>query len=289
MRSLLLPAILLLTAQAASAQQSVLDPGAPWQNTEMTRASGMGGAHTAIATGNDALIDNPAGLSQARRYHLQIDGALDNAFPAQALIISVVDSSSVPNIGSGILFERLASGQPGGRGEGWLAAVGYSYPTGSFYFGGTTKYVRARGPNGDFTHQFMEDVGLLSKRGNFSYGLAVRNISLSPALLFPLTSAVGLAWGNDADYHLAFDYKTDLSSFSNLKHTVNGGFELLLGDSFPLRVGLSWDLTHHLTMASFGVGILTQAGGVQFAYRRRIHGELGADQVLEAGVTLYLE
>jgi|GEM_PF-1252294 len=288
MRLLLLASTLLL-AQAALAQQSVLDPGAPWQNTDMTRASAMGGAHVAIATGNDALIDNAAGLAQAQRYHFQVDGALDSAFPAQALILSVVDSTSVPYIGSGLLFERLASGQPDGRGEGWLAGVGYSYPSGGFSIGGMTKYVRARGPGGDFTHQFMEDFGLLARRGDFSYGLAVHNLSLSPVPLFPLNSSAGIAWGNDADYHLAFDYKADFSDFSKLKHTVNGGFELLIGQSFPIRLGASWDISHHLTMATFGAGILTQGGGLQFAYRKRIHGQLGADQVLEAGVTIYLE
>lgn len=292
MRSLCLTVLscLLFCAPAALAQNSVLDPGAPWQGTvDMTRASGMGGAHSAIATGNDALIDNPAGIGQGRRYHFQLDGALISKFPSQNLIFSVVDSTSIPNVGSGILFERLASGQPGGRGEGWLAGVGYSYPVGSFYFGGMSKYVRAHGPNDDFTHQFMEDIGLLSKRGDLSYSLVVRNLSLSAVPLFPLTGTVGFAYGSDADWHLAADYKSDLSDFSNIKHTLNGGFEVLLGESFPIRFGTSWDISHHLTSLTFGGGILTQSGGIQFVYRKRVHGESGIETMLEAGITLYLE
>ena len=51
----------------------------------------MGGAHIAIATGNDALTVNPAGIPQQRRYHLELDGVMDPHFPAQALMVSVGD------------------------------------------------------------------------------------------------------------------------------------------------------------------------------------------------------
>ena len=34
----------------------------------------MGGAHAAIASGNDALSVNPAGLALGRKYHLEVDG-----------------------------------------------------------------------------------------------------------------------------------------------------------------------------------------------------------------------
>ena len=38
----------------------------------------MGGAHAAIVTANDALAVNPAGLSQSRRYHFELDGIYDS-------------------------------------------------------------------------------------------------------------------------------------------------------------------------------------------------------------------
>ena len=51
---------LLLVTGAALADNRVQDPGSPWPaNVDMPRATSMGGAHAAIATGNDALTVNP--------------------------------------------------------------------------------------------------------------------------------------------------------------------------------------------------------------------------------------
>ncbi|HZX66000.1 MAG TPA: hypothetical protein VFE76_11425, partial [Myxococcales bacterium] len=72
------PLVLLACAFAARAQHKATDPGAPWpQNVDLARATAMGGANGAIATGNEALTTNPAGLAQTRRYHLEIDGVSD--------------------------------------------------------------------------------------------------------------------------------------------------------------------------------------------------------------------
>src|SRR5437868_6339847 len=102
--------VLSLCAGVALADNGVQDPGAPWPtNVYLPRATAMGGAHAAIATGNDALTVNPAGLSQTRRYHFELDGLYDSRYPAQAVIASLVDSASGP-VGSGLLFSRWASG-----------------------------------------------------------------------------------------------------------------------------------------------------------------------------------
>src|SRR5436190_8297769 len=95
--------LLLCAAAPAWADNRVQDPGSPWPTTVDTpRATAMGGAHAAIATGNDALAVNPAGLAQVRRYHLEVDGLYDSRFPAQAILVSLVDSASAP-IASGLL------------------------------------------------------------------------------------------------------------------------------------------------------------------------------------------
>ena len=89
--------LLLLSAGTAMADNRVQDPGSPWPTTVDTpRATAMGGAHAAIATGNDALVVNPAGLAQVRRYHFELDGMYDSRFPAQAVLASLVDSASAP-------------------------------------------------------------------------------------------------------------------------------------------------------------------------------------------------
>src|SRR5947209_18532871 len=128
-----IPLVVLACAFAARAQNKATDPGAPWPvSVDLPRATSMGGAHAAIATSNDALTVNPAGLAQLRRYHLEVDGLTDPRFPAQALMVSIVDSMSSP-VATGLLFSRWGSGQPGGRGEGWYGGLAYSYGIGSTY------------------------------------------------------------------------------------------------------------------------------------------------------------
>jgi hypothetical protein len=279
---------LLAVAAAARADNSVKDPGAPWPvSVDLPRATAMGGAHMAIATGNDALTVNPAGISQQRRYHLELDGVLDPHFPAQALMVSVVDTVSSP-VGTGLLFSRWGSGQPGGRGEGWYGAIAYSTVVGGSYFiGGETKYYRFATPDG-LVRQFAQDVGFLVKKGSFAYGAVVQNLSTTAVPAFPVTTGVGIAWGNDRDWHLAFDYKADLSDTSNVKHRGAGGLEILVGDALALRGGATWDATHDLWWLSGGIGLLTEKGGGQIVFRRRLNGE-GFDQFFMAGITLYLE
>ena len=279
---------LLVVASAARAQNSAKDPGAPWPVwVDLPRATAMGGAHAAIVTGNDALTNNPAGIPQQHRYHFEVDGLLDPHFPAQGLIVSVADTTS-STVGTGFLFSRWGSGQEDGRGEGWYGAFAYAYPIqGKYFIGGETKYYHFATPDG-LVRQFAQDVGILVRSGSVSYAAVVQNVSTSNVPAFPLTTTAAVAWGTDTSWHLAFDYKADLSDTHNVKHRGSGGLELLVGQSIALRGGATWDATNDLWWVSAGIGLLTDKGGAQFVVRRRVNGN-GFDQFFEGGITLYLE
>ena len=263
------------------------DPSAFWPGTvDLTRSAGMGGAHSAIATGNDALLVNPAGLSQSKRYHFEVDGGFDSRSNARVYSVSLVDSASIA-AGSGLLFQNWSSGsEPDGRATGWLGGIGYSYFTGNFFFGGTTKYLHFNGSYGEI-RSFMQDVGMLVRLGDFSVSAVIQNLSTSTVPLFPVNSTIGIAWGSDLDWHLAFDYKTDLSDTDHLKHRLNSGLEILLDRSWVIRGGYSWDITSSLGAWSVGTSIVTDKLGVHVAWRRRLQGPL--DQFFEVGLTVYLE
>ena len=283
-----IPLALLACAFAARAQNKATDPGAPWPvSVDLPRATSMGGAHAAIATSSDALTVNPAGLAQTRRYHLEVDGLTDPRFPAQALMVSIIDTMSSP-VGTGLLFSRWGSGQPGGRGEGWYAGLAYSYGIGSTWLGGMTKYYRFATPDGE-AHRFAQDFGILSKRGNFSYALVVQNLSTRSIPAFPILATAAIALGTDTDWHLSFDYKADLSDTKNVKSKIAGGGELLIEQVFALRAGGTFDATRELWWISAGIGLLTEKGGVQIVWRRRVAGLPGFDQFFEGGITLFLE
>ena len=277
----------LLAGGAAFADNLVTDPGAPWPTSVgMARSAAMGGAHAAIATSNDALVVNPAGLSQMRRYHFELDGMYDSRFPSQGLYASIVDTASSP-VGTGLLFTRWASGQPAGRGEGWGLGFSYSYAASAgFFVGGQTKFLRYHTPDG-LIAKWAQDVGILSRRGNFSWAAVVQNITTEKLRLFPHTATAAMAWGSDADWHLAFDYRVDFSDTNNLKHKAALGLEVLADESIALRGGATWDATARQWFASAGIGFLTEKGGLQLVWRRRVEGPY--DQFFEAGVTLYLE
>ena len=280
-------AALLACATGARADNLVTDPGAPFYgNVEMPRAAAMGGAHAAIATANDALVVNPAGIATGHKYHFEIDGLYDARFPAQAVTLSIVDTASSP-VGSGLLFSRWASGSPAGRAEGWLGGLAYAGAVGQdLYYGGQTKYIRFHGPDGLSSH-WAQDVGILSRKGGFSWAAVVQNIALEKIPLFPLTGTVAVALGSDSDWHLAFDYKADLSDLKGIKHRAAFGGELLLEQSIALRAGGTFDATARLWWASAGVAFLTEKGGLQVAWRRRLTGPF--DQLFEAGLTVYLQ
>jgi hypothetical protein len=277
-------------ALAARADNSAADRGAPWPVTvDMPRSTAMGGANSAIATGNDALAVNPAGAAASRRYHFEVDGVYDSSFPAQGVMVSIVDSATTP-VASGMLFSRWGSGRGDGRGEGWLLGFTYAHAVGqNLFFGGQTKFTHFHSPpDGGLTARWAQDIGFLSRGGGgFSWAAVLQNISLEKIPLFPLTATAGLAWGSDTDWHLAFDYKADLSDTKDIKHRAALGAELLLEQSIALRGGATWDPAASMWWISAGVGLLTDKAGLQLVWRRRVSG--GYDQLFEAGVTLFLE
>ena len=278
---------LVLCAGAALADNGVQDPGAPWPSSvDLPRSTSMGGAHSAIATGNDALAVNPAGLAQTRRYHFELDGLYDSRYPAQAVLVSLVDAAS-SSVASGLLFSRWASGQPSGRGEGWSLGLGYSGQVSpGLFIGGETKYLRFYTPGG-FVQKFAQDIGLLVRKGNVAWAAVLQNISTEQIPLFPLTATAGVALGTDTTWHLSFDYKADLSDTSNVKNKLALGGEVLLGDSIALRGGGTWDTSAKQWWISAGVGLLSEKGGLQLVWRRRVEGPY--DQFFEGGLTIYLE
>lgn len=277
----------LLAAAPARADGTVKDPGAPflYSTVTMPRSTGMAGAHAAVATSNDAIFVNPAGLAQGRRYHFELDGALDAQYPASGFVATIVDANSL-SVASGLVYARFSTGRLSGRGAGFLLGAAYAYDLGGFYFGGVTKYLHFDGPDGQ-SYKFAQDVGLLLKRGNFSWAASAQNLALSNVPLFPPTTTFGVAFGNDADYHLAVDYKLDLEDTSHAKQKLAVGYELLLEQFIAPRVGFAHDFTRNLSWFSAGFGILTEKGGLQFAWQRRTQG--GFEQIYELGLTLYLE
>ncbi len=289
------PAALIALALALASQRAFAGgadtAGAPWlTQIDLTRATGMAGAMMSFASGNDALTCNPAGLAQNRAYHFQLDGMDDVKFPAEGVIVSVADSTTAAGVGSGMIFERWGAGQLGSRGEGWLGGLSYAYATGALLMGGTTHLIHFQGPGGETIHDFAEDLGVMGRAGSFQFGAVLQNINFTftPMPLFPLTGGLGISYGSDTDWHLAADYKVDLSDTSNLKNLFAFGGEYLFDKTFVLRSGYRLDSTNHIGWLTFGASVVTEKFAFGVALRRRVRGG-NMEQALEANITVYLE
>src|SRR5437588_626303 len=95
-------------------------------------------------------------------------------------------------IATGVMWSRWASGQPSGRGEGWSVGFGYSGAVGqNLFLGGETKFLRYHTPDG-LVQKWAQDVGLLARRGNFSWAAVLQNVSIDKIPLFPLTATAAM-------------------------------------------------------------------------------------------------
>jgi len=72
-----------------------------------------------------------------------------------------------------------------------------------------------------------------------------------------------------------------------VKNRLAGGLELLVGDALALRGGVTWDTSAQQWWLSAGAGLLTEKGGLQVVWRRRIEGPY--DQFFQAGITVFLQ
>lgn len=143
----------------AMAQSRVGTTAAPFLTLGTgARGAALGHAYTSIATGPDALFWNPGGA--ARSYRGKHRGGLFFTnhqwvagidYNAAALTVPVTRTGvlglSIASVDYGDMDVRTVS-QPEGTGETFSAgdlSIGLSYAmplTPSFYFGGTTKYIR---------------------------------------------------------------------------------------------------------------------------------------------------
>ena len=123
----LLSALLCGMAVTAAATNAQAQEFHRW--AESARGLGMGGALTAVATGSDAMLYNPAGLIQQQFWKVELSGSTDksdsdpdgffstfNGFPGTA---EEVDAFLVESEESRYLREQLFASFHNGRGLGF--------------------------------------------------------------------------------------------------------------------------------------------------------------------------
>ncbi len=270
-----------------------------------TRSVAMGGAFRAVATSNDALVLNPAGLAASQHY--EVDGFFGYAFGAPATYwnASIVDATTIP-LAVGVDYTHLASGTSPDRFGGNNLRVGLAYPISDQLFVGITgnwldfdptaasgsvpssgPYASAVTGAGYRANSITGDVGLIYKPTDIVSIAAVgyNLVNVNNDFLAPLEGALAVAVGTDTTFRVAGDVVANFSQPSLVLDYHLGG-EYLIAQLVAVRAGYMFDGIEKAHFGSVGVSVLVPGFAIDVSFLQQI--PQWNDNAIIAGVKLFL-
>ena len=270
-----------------------------------TRARSLGGAYRAIATGNDAIYFNPAGLPQLPRYSPEAHYLTDFSLGQQDINISLVDSKS-PFVSAGLGYAFSGwdlNNEQISRSHTATLALAMPLVPGIVNVGTGLKYVNLldaiiRNPY----NILSADLGmLLTIPGGLN--LAAVGYNLVPVLSdrMPVSVGLGLAWnlgplsalfgssgtvagampnpagvlqpqatnsGPLRDLGLSLDYHYPAQRTD--QGVLSAGLEYLLMSFVPLRLGYEKDWESQKQHLSAGAGCIFASFAFDVAFRQNL-------------------
>jgi hypothetical protein len=157
-----------------------------------------------------------------------------------------------------------------GGGLRYLSLSEDGFPSGA---GGLRPSVAAGGLAGEeIVDDLTFDVGLTLKPiPEMALSVVGQNLSDSGNGYLPLMFGGGAGFGNE-NFSLEVDVVSDFSTYDDSTTRVMGGAEVLLGDSFPLRGGYSYDEGPDLHSISGGFGFVSREFSLDAGMRAAIRG-----------------
>lgn len=280
---------------AAAAALVLLAPGAvlarelPTPNAQQvlsgSRALGMGNAFRAVATTNEALYFNLAGLSQTSRYELDLQYGFDNGRDLQAYNGSIVDATT--QVATGLAYTRLLSDGTGGEQSGGVVNLGFGIPIGeAVSIGIGAKYLGFSKP--EDTNAITGDAGLLIRpTGWLSIGAAYYNFVNVFSREAPRSAGVGVAFGDDTWFRLAGDAAFDFSG-EGTDVSYHAGGEYLLGGAFPVRAGFQRFADQDRNYVTAGLGFVSPRIGLDAAYLQNLEADESGDRLFSFTLKVFL-
>ena len=262
----------------------------PAHAVALARPLAMGQAYRAAGAANGAIYANPAGMSRLTMYSIEWawlrgdQGGDDDTFA-----LSVVDTKTQA-FGVGVGYSYVPGDTD--RHDGRLA-LSYPMVPRRLHGGATFRYLALDPPKGDLSSAVAVDSGLVAEvGGGFMLGVAGHNLLPDPALADTSTRTwgLGLAW-EGGQFSVAFDAVRQPSTAGSSgwdRQTYHAGLEWMLVPKMAVRGGWSLnplhdDDPHRLSM---GIGWITGAGALDFAYRQGGHG--AAARSLVVGLRSFL-
>jgi hypothetical protein len=237
------------------------------------RGHGMGGAWRAFGAGAESGTGNPAALGAFRSYRVEITGAWDWVGQDAFGMVAVADSVTSP-LAAGVSYQLVTLGKDLERSTAHVNTLAMALPLAdSFLIGVSTRYLLLRGARQ--ANAITGDAGLLFRPSPvFALGVSSHNLigTGNPELTRYHSAHVAVLAGM---LNLAADVRADFETNNRTTLTYSGGLELVLGQSFPVRAGYTWDGFTRSSQVGVGLGLLTPGGGLDLAYRHDFGGEDG--------------
>jgi hypothetical protein len=237
------------------------------------RAYGMGGAWRALGLGAEAGTGNPAALALIRSYRVELTGGWDWENQDAFAMVAVADSST-GLLSAGVTYQYASFDRDNLRLTAHLNTLALALPLAdSLLLGANVRYALLRGARRD--NVVTTDVGLvLRPTETISLGASAHNLVDTglPELTRYYSVHAGVLAGL---LTLAADVRADFKTGGDTTLTYSGGLEYLMGQTFPVRAGYTYDGFTRSSQLGVGLGFLTQGGGVDLAYRHDFGGEGG--------------
>ena len=244
------------------------------------RSMAMGDAFRGVATSNDAIVENPAGLVLTPHYELGGFFAWDTAAPAAYWNGSIVDATTIP-VAVGLSYTHIGSGtgygvtpDATGRYVGASYRLALAYPVSDILSIGANVnwlvYGGDVGNEGSGVNAITGTAAVMLKLSDlFSISAVGYNLLPVATPLAPLRVALGAAFGSDTTFRL--DVEGVASLGTNDAFDIHAGGEYFLGGMFAIRAGYFYSGLTESSFGSIGAGLVLTSFAVDVAYRNSIN------------------
>lgn len=245
-----------------------------------------------MSNSTDSIFLNPANMAAARVYHVGGAAQIWPQADRQSYGVSASDSARKHGIAGGLAATWTRQDSDGVDRKAFDLRVALAAPLSEqFFFGGALRYLSLSeagfpgGPGGlrpsiaagglagdEIVDDLTFDAGLTLKPApEFAIAVVGQNLSDTGNGFLPLLFGGGIGFGNE-NLSLELDAVSDFSTYDDATMRIQGGGEVLLGDSFPLRGGYGYDEGPNMQSLSGGFGFVSREFSLDAGMRASVQG-----------------